>query len=207
MYFKLALRNVKRQVGNYLIYFATVTILVALMSALNNIIFSKELGAKVESMQSFSATMTAISIFVAVIVAFLLGYATSFMLRLRKREFGTYMTLGMSRKNIIFLFLSEIIIICLIALVLGMLLGIVIYQGILLLASSLMDIEFAFSAYSIKGIVFTIVMVLITFLLSSVTSTIYLKKASINSLLHGSKKVSKGVRFPAIWMFITLISA
>ena len=43
MFAKLAFRNVKRQVGNYLIYFITVSLTVALMFAVNSAIFSEEL--------------------------------------------------------------------------------------------------------------------------------------------------------------------
>lgn len=41
MFAKLAFRNVKRQVGNYLIYFITVSLTVALMFAVNSAIFSE----------------------------------------------------------------------------------------------------------------------------------------------------------------------
>ena len=40
---KLALRNVKRQVGNYLIYFMTVSFTVAMLFAISNVIFSENL--------------------------------------------------------------------------------------------------------------------------------------------------------------------
>ena len=43
---KLAARNVKRQIGNYLIYFITVSLTVALMFAINNVIFEEQLLAR-----------------------------------------------------------------------------------------------------------------------------------------------------------------
>ena len=45
MYLNLAIRNVKRQVGSYLIYFMTVSLTVALLFAVNNVIYSRELAA------------------------------------------------------------------------------------------------------------------------------------------------------------------
>ena len=44
MFTKLALRNVRRQIGNYLIYFITVSLTVALLFAVNNIIFGDEIA-------------------------------------------------------------------------------------------------------------------------------------------------------------------
>ena len=107
MFSKLAFRNVKRQIGNYLIYFITVSLTVALMFAVNSAIFSRELMEKASAIQELRAGLIALTVFVSLIVAFVLGYATSFMLKLRKREFGTYLTLGMTRKNILSVFLLE----------------------------------------------------------------------------------------------------
>ena len=39
MYLNLAIRNVKRQVGNYLIYFMTVSLTVALLFAVNLLVY------------------------------------------------------------------------------------------------------------------------------------------------------------------------
>ena len=51
-----------------------------------------------------------ITAFVSLVTSFVLSYATSFMLRLRKKEFGMYLTLGMTRKDIQGLFAGETLI-------------------------------------------------------------------------------------------------
>ena len=129
MFSKLAFRNVKRQIGNYLIYFITVSLTVALMFAVNSAIFSRELMEKASAIQELRAGLIALTVFVSLIVAFVLGYATSFMLKLRKREFGTYLTLGMTRKNILSVFLLESSILCLASLGTGLLLGLSYIRG------------------------------------------------------------------------------
>jgi len=48
MFVKLAFRNVRRQLGNYLIYFITVSITVALMFAVNNVIYSPQMLQRAE---------------------------------------------------------------------------------------------------------------------------------------------------------------
>ncbi len=203
---KLALRNVRRQIGNYFIYFMTVSMTVALLFAVNNIIFDEEIGRFAEIISGFRTGLTALVIFLSFIVAFVLGYATSFMMKLRKREFGTYLTLGMTRRNILTLFVSETMLICLGALGLGLGLGLVIYQGLMAIMMNLMEMEFALSAYSLKGMLFTIVLVVAIFILSSLTSTVYLKRVSIYDLIHGDKKVEKKVKHPKLWLLITLAS-
>jgi putative ABC transport system permease protein len=203
---KLAFRNVKRQLGNYLIYFITVSLTVALMFAVDNVIFSSQLQDYAESMDTLNSGLIGITIFISLIVAFVLGYGTSFMLKLRKREFGTYLTLGMTRKNILTIFILETMILCVAALAAGILLGLFLYQGLMGLLTHLMEIDFIFAAYSVKGLVFTVVLVTVVFLLASVTSAIYLNRVSIYQLIHGDRKVEKGVKHPVFWLIVTLIS-
>lgn len=203
---KLAFRNVKRQIGNYLIYFITVALTVALMFAINNAIYSQQLQEYAQNIREMRTALLTITIFVSLIVAFVLGYATSFLLKLRKREFGTYLTLGMTRGNILMIFVLETLIMSIAALIVGIVIGLFLYQGLMLLLMRLLEMEFTIASYSVKGLVFTIVLVVAMFLLSSFTSAMYLKKVSISKLLHGTKVVEKKVKHPVFWLIVTLIS-
>lgn len=206
MLFKLATRNLKRQIGNYLIYFITVSFTVALMFAFCNIIYNEEFQMYARVMIELRSTLRGIVIFASLFVAFILGYATSFMLKLRKREFGTYLTLGMTRKNILTIFILETVSICIVALALGVITGLFLYQGLMVMITRLLNIEIAFASYSLQGSILTVVLVCGMFLLSSFISAVYLKRVSIYDLIHGDKKVAKVVRFPTFWLFVTLIS-
>ena len=93
---KLAMRNVRRQVGNYLIYFMTVAFTVAMLFSVSNIMFSDNLMRYTAVNKEVYSALISTVILISAIVAFVLSYATSFMLKLRKREFGTYLTLGLS---------------------------------------------------------------------------------------------------------------
>lgn len=206
MFTKLAVRNVKRQLGNYLIYFMTISLTVSFMFAINNVIYSPQLLQWVEEASSMKGALIALTVFIALIVAFVLGYATAFMLKLRKREFGTYLTLGMTRRNILSIFISETMIMCVTALGLGILLGLFIYQGLIMVMTSLMEIEFTFAAYSAKGLVLTVVLTASMFIIASMASARYLKKVSIYELLHGQQMVEKKVKHANLWLFLTILS-
>ena len=123
MFAKLAFRNVKRQLGNYLIYFITVSLTIALMFSFNSVIFEKELLARASVLENMRTVLILITVAISIIVAFVLGYATSYMLKLRKREFGTYLTLGMTRGNVTCVYLFESVLLCAVSLVIGILLG------------------------------------------------------------------------------------
>ena len=126
-YWKLALRNVKRQMSSYLIYFMTVAFTVAFLFAMNNIIYGNELQEKAKSSENLTSLLQGLTVFISFVVAFVLSYATSFMLKLRKREFGTYLTLGMTRRDILKIFLGETVLICMAALGAGIFLGLFVY--------------------------------------------------------------------------------
>lgn len=202
---KLALRNVKRQVGNYLIYFMTVAFTVAMLFSISNIIFSDSLLRFTAVNKEIYGALIGIVIFISAIVAFVLSYATSFMLKLRKREFGTYLTLGMTRRNILIIFLSETSIIGLLALGMGLVIGLFIYQGLSALMMRLLEMKFALSAYSPAGLMLTIGLVAGIFLLATLGSAVYLKRASIYELIHGTKH-TKEVKHPLLWFLMTLFS-
>lgn len=202
---KLALRNVRRQVGNYLIYFMTVALTVAMLFAVNNILFSDNLQRYADTFEEMQSGLVAAVVLIAVIVAFVLSYATAFMLKLRKREFGTYLTLGMTRRNILAIFVVENVIICAVALVAGLALGLFIYQGLSAVLMNLLEMEFALAAYSVQGLRLTIGLVIGIFVLASLTSARYLKRVSVYDLLHGEKH-AKAVKHPLLWSVVTLFA-
>lgn len=206
MFAKLAFRNVKRQLGNYLIYFITVSLTVALMFAFDSVIFEEQLLARAQTIDDLRTALILITVFISVIVAFVLGYATSFMLKLRKREFGTYLTLGMTRANIMCVFLLESLLLCVVSLVTGILLGLGLYQGLMAVVTNIMDVDFSFAAYSFKGLLLTVGLVLAIFVLSSAASAVYLKRVSIYNLIHGEKKTEKEVKRPALWCILAAVA-
>lgn len=206
MFFKLAVRNAKRQMGNYLIYFITVSITVALTFALNSLIYSRQMTERATTITNLSEGLIMVVIFVAIVVAFVLGYATSFMLKLRKREFGTYLTMGMTRRNIISIFMAENMIMCGAALAVGTGLGLFTYQGLAALTSYMMDAEIKLGDYSTKGLVMTIAIVIGMFAISTLASAIYLKRVRIYELIHADRAAEKTVRHPIFWAVTAVLA-
>ena len=203
---KLAIRNTKRQVGNYSIYFVTVMVTVALIFAVNSVIYSDQITFLSAISVETRKALTVFSAFIASIIAFVLGYATTFMIRLRKREFGTYLILGMSRGNILKIFVIETLTLSIVALALGIFLGLFLYQGMMAVISAVLDISTGFASYSSKGLWLTILTVLLIFALSSATSAIYLGKVRIHELIYNENKVTREIKHPEFWLFISIMS-
>lgn len=198
MFSKLAIRNVKRQFGNYMIYFMTIIFTVALLFAVNNAIYG-EYFSQESFNKMFRQGLLGIIILISLVVSFILSYATTFMLKLRKREFGTYLTLGMTRKNILTIFLVETLVICTFALAFGLIIGLFLYQGLTAIIANLLELPFHISSYSPAGLRATIMLVGGIFIAASLSSAFYLKKVSIYDLLQGGKKAEKGTAHPLLW--------
>lgn len=207
MFFRLAVRNVKRQFTNYLIYFMTVAFTVALLFAVNNVLYSDALRILLREESDLRTMLTWIVVLVGMIVAFVLSYATSFMLKLRRREFGTYLTLGMQRGDILRIFLFETMLICAAALGAGLFMGLFLYQGLMALVMKITETAYALAAYSAQGLQITVAIVAGIFVTALAVSSRYLRKVSIYDLLHGEKKVEKTVRYPVLWFCCMLASA
>ncbi|HIQ99178.1 MAG TPA: ABC transporter permease [Candidatus Scybalocola faecavium] len=203
MGFKLALKNARRQAGNYAVYFITVTMSVALIFAINNVICNRQLQVFADTVKELGQGLDMLIWFIALVMVFVLGYGTSFMLKLRKREFGTYMILGMKRKNVMTIFMFETLILDGAALVCGILLGLGVYQAMMLIVCSIMEVPPMFSVYSGRAFFMTVLMVAVIFILASFASGLYLRKVTIRELLKGTEKKSKKpTDHPWLWFFL-----
>lgn len=125
---KLSLRNAKRQARDYLVYFITMVMAVAVMYAFNSLIFSDEVRFLSENIVSLPFVIALASIVVIRIICWLVSYTTTFMLSRRSREFGTYILIGLKNEQVARLFFLENLIVGGFALIIGILLGILLFQ-------------------------------------------------------------------------------
>lgn len=205
MFAKLALRNVRRQIGSYLIYFVTVALSIALMFAVNNLSYSDRIRSVAEDSSDVRTMFTMVTVLSCLVTSLVLSYATGFMLKLRRKEFGMYLTLGMTRRNIQTLFACETGILSFLAMLAGLGAGLVIFQLLVALFSSLMELPFAVSAYSVEGILLTLTVSLGMFLLSTLVSLRYLKKTSMAELLK-AEAVERSEKHPALWRALSIVA-
>ena len=89
--------------------------------AVNNLSYSDRIQALSELSADIRSMFT-------MVTALVLSYATGFMLKLRRREFGMYLTLGVTCRNIQTLFACETGLLSSLALLVGMELGLVIFR-------------------------------------------------------------------------------
>lgn len=123
MYAKLAFRNICRSLRDYIIYFITITLTIALMYSFLALGFSADIIAMSENMSMLTTGILALSFLIAFMASFVVRYAIRFMLGQRKKEFALYELMGMEVKTISNLFLIENTIIGCGALLFGSIVG------------------------------------------------------------------------------------
>lgn len=145
MLFKLSIQNLRKSLKDYTIYFATLIIGVAIFYVFNSMekqtIMMKTSSATYGVIKLMNSTMAAISVFVAFVLGCLIVYASNFLMKRRKKEFGIYMLLGMEKGRIARIIMTETIIIGLVSLVLGLTVGIIASQGMSILVAKLFEAD------------------------------------------------------------------
>ena len=125
---KLALRNVRRSAKDYLVYFFTMTVVVALMFAFNSLLFSKEIRDSFQGVEIMEVMLGLATFFIVLIIAWLINYMMRFILEKRSREFGIYLLLGMEKRQIAKLYMRESVLLGTGAFLAGLVFGVLVQQ-------------------------------------------------------------------------------
>ena len=139
---KLAFRNAKRSMGDYLVYLLTMTVVAAMMFAFNSLIFSKDIQNMCSQAMALAVMLGFVTFFIILIVAWLIRYMAKFMLEKRSREFATYLLIGLKRKQLSGMYMKENLLIGTAALVFGMAAGTLLQQIIMTVFYSVFNEEY-----------------------------------------------------------------
>lgn len=120
MYLKLAVRNARRSVMDYLLYMVTMIVLLSIIYISNCIALWGNIQAKFQT--------ASLPLLIVLIMVFLMSYINNFMIKQRAKEFATYLLLGMKKEKLAAMFACEIAVIGLICFAAGILLGILSYD-------------------------------------------------------------------------------
>lgn len=213
MYFKLALENVRRSFKIYRIYFLTMVLAVSIFYSFNSIESQQAIIDLSKSKESYIdlliKSMEVISIFVSFILGGLILYANNFLIKKRKKELGIYRTLGMSNFKISQVIVMETAIVGAISLLVGLLIGLVLSQGLSAFASKLFEVDMSEYKFIISSnaIQKTIVYFGIIFLIVMIFNVITISRYKIIDLVNANKKV-ENIKFknPIVYVLTFFIS-
>lgn len=213
MLFKLSLKNITKSIKDYAIYFFTLVLGVAIFYVFNAIdsqtVMLKVSSSTSEIIRLMTTILGGVSVFVSFILGFLIIYASRFLIKRRNKEFGIYLTLGMSKRKISLILFFETLIIGVISLGVGLALGVVLSQLMSILVANMFEadltkFQFTFSSSAaLKALLYFSIMYLIVMIFN----TIIVNKCKLIDLLHGNKKSEKvKLKNPIICIVVFIIA-
>jgi putative ABC transport system permease protein len=191
---KLAAANVRKSARDFAVYFFTLVLGIAVFYAFNSIADSQavarigEDGRKMMELLAF--VINAVSVFIVVILAFLVVYANRFLIRRRNKEFALYLTLGMQKGDLLKVSALETLFVGIASLAVGLAIGLALSQVLCNVAASMFDSEVEGVAFSVSvdAIVLTVVAFAAIFLVTVVFNTGHLFKSKLIDLLNAERR-------------------
>ena len=210
---KLSIKNIKKSMKDYAIYFFTLILGVAIFyvfNALGSQTVMLDVSSSAEELIELMMTMlSGVSVFVSFILGFLIIYASRFLIKRRNKEFGIYLILGMSKRKISMILFFETLFIGIISLAVGLGIGIILSQLMSLVVANMFEAnltKFAF-VFSKASCIKTIIYFGIMYLLVMIFNTYSVSKCKLIDLLNGAKKSEKiKLKNPILCIIIFIIS-
>ena len=213
MLFKLSFRNMKKSFKDYAVYFLTLVLGVAIFYMFNSLDSQQamlEVSQSTRQMIQLMIEMLGmISVFIAIVLGFLIVYANNFLVNRRKREFGIYMTLGMGRRQISSIILLETILVGILSLIVGIFIGVFASQFMSVLVAKLFQAdmsEFTF-VFSKNACIKTCIYFAVMYIAVIIFNTLTISRYKLINLLTAIKKNEKvKIKNPIISILVFIIS-
>lgn len=214
MFCKLALKNVRKSFKDYLIYFLTLAFSVCLFYSFNSFQAQQAVmemsSAQADIIVLVQDLMGMLSVFVAIVLGFLIIYANNFLIKRRKQELGLYMLLGMPKRQISRVLVYETMLVGLISLVMGIVFGLLVSQLLTVVTANLFEAKLNYQfVFSMDATITTIVAFAVIFFIVMVFNTLLLNRYKLIDLLSASKKnetLKIKHMFVSILIFITALA-
>lgn len=197
MLFNISLKNIRKSLKDYTVYFFTLILGVAIFYVFNAIDSQSVMHDVRENMMDIIKLMndmlSGVSVFVSCILGFLIIYASRFLIKRRNKEFGIYLTLGMSKRKISAILFFETLLIGIVSLVAGLVIGTILSQFMSVIVANMFDADmtkFKF-IFSMKACVKTLIYFAIMYVLVMIFNTFSISRCKLIDLLNAGKKTEK----------------
>ncbi|MDD3394210.1 MAG: ABC transporter permease [Anaerotignum sp.] len=208
---KLAFKNAGKSVRDYAVYFFTLVLGVSIFYMFNSIYAQKDIMVVTESLNdsmiALCQLLSIISVFVAVVLGFLIVYANNFFIKRRKKELGIYMTLGMEKSKISIILVLETLVMAIAALLLGLVVGIFGSQFMSVFTASIFEADmsgFRF-VFSVDALVKSVLYFAIIFVVVILFNIVAINRYKLIDLIYGGSK-NEELKIRNIWVSIGIFA-
>lgn len=199
MYARIALGNVRRSIKDFGIYFLTLVLGVAVYYAFNSVTQQSAVLSLSTDMRTLvrelGMVIGGVSVFVAVLLAFLVLFGNRFLIRRRKREFAIYLTLGMDRRHVAGIVAMESLVVGAGALVVGLAVGVLLSQALLYATAHLFNTHVrGFGLmFSSHACAYTVMSFAIIFIVVGALNVLEVSRFKLIDLMNADRKGEKSL--------------
>lgn len=187
--FSLARKNIQRNLSNYFLYIASMVFSIVIYFTFVTLKYNDDLSALKQSSQQIKGLMSASSVVLLFFIVIFMAYSNSFFMKKRKKEVALYSLLGVRKQKIGLMLFFENLVIGLVSLVLGIVLGFFMSQGLLMILVRLMGYEVVGSlTFSMEALINTTCIFTLLFLFTSLQGYRVIYQFKLIDLFHAEKQ-------------------
>ncbi|MGE7943516.1 FtsX-like permease family protein [Lysinibacillus xylanilyticus] len=201
--FSLARKNIQRNLSNYFLYIASMVFSIVIYFTFVTLKYNDDLSALKQSSQQIKGLMSASSVVLLFFIVIFMAYSNSFFMKKRKKEVALYSLLGVRKQKIGLMLFFENLVIGLVSLVLGIILGFFMSQGLLMILVRLMGYEVVGSlTFSSEALVNTTGIFTLLFLFTSLQGYRVIYQFKLIDLFHAEKQ---GEQIPRASLLVAIL--
>lgn len=201
----IALKNFKFNARKYFAYFLCTTFSIIILFMYGTLLFNNEIVNAVKETVVYTMMMIAFVV-VGIFSLFFISYSQSSFMKSRSKEFGLFLTLGMTKKDINRIIVIENLIVALISLTIGLMSGTVFSRLFYMVVVKLIDIKDVSYNLNYKSYVITAVIFLSIHIFITLITKVYTSKLEIVQLIRERRKVEfNKITYPILGI-ISMIS-
>ncbi|UDW03633.1 ABC transporter permease (plasmid) [Bacillus cereus] len=194
MLFKLSMSGLKSKMKDYTVLLIGLVMSISIFYMFQTLALNKAFVEANTTIRSIGPIFQAGSVLLAIITFFYVLYANSFLMSLRQKEFGMYMMLGAKKHKVTTLMFLETIVIGAVSLVIGLIVGIGLSQGVGKLLMKQLDFTAdGYQAFYIPSMLVTCMFFLLIFILSAIMNSVKLSRISILQLVHADASAERTI--------------
>lgn len=191
MLLKLSLSGIKSKLKDYIVLLVGLVMSSSIFYMFQTLAMNKDFLEKNAMVSILAMVFIAGSVLLGLITIVYILYANSFLLSLRQKEYGMYMTLGAKKKKIGKMMFIETMIVGIASLIIGLIIGIILAQIVAGMLMKQLDFSSAdFSAFYLPAMLTTIIFFVILFILAAFVNVLKLTRLSALDLIHGEKQAN-----------------
>ncbi|WP_144611900.1 FtsX-like permease family protein [Bacillus cereus] len=210
--FTIAKKNLKNNFSFYSFYFISVAFVLMVFFSFISFSMNDIVMEKISSDGRVETMSKTVAIFVMAFVLFYMSYSNTFFMKKRMNELGIYSLLGYRKSTMLTLLTFENIIICFVALLVGIIFGAIAHKGIVEAIIKILKLQINTSKVpfiNLDAVLFTFIFIFAVLFVLSLSNWIILRKSSLLTLVRMEQKEENKVKintiFSPLGLFLILL--